>query len=395
MSEQISFSNDDRGGEVEQREEMLAESSEGIKATIIQDLSFSSEVEKETRSYETETIEPSGATIEEEPEIIDGQEVLVKYLTFEYKHSSKQEIKTRIEMESFYLNGAGVILLSPSIIGFDDFTKMLYPKEIKEARNTRFELFKKGVSKIGSSGYFEFIMGNGESLKLATGVNIIFGLSGTGKTSLALKMQSLSNRICYLNFYEPDELSIRSPYELLAMLNFCLGSPDTDIVIIDSIRYFIYSDSAKGSTMPGGISSNAFNMLSSLSSMLSWLDKTVVFVFNPLAGENDLNLVDKLLQANNGSVSSMIRALPNGYEVQGRIDMDRRNKKLFELDDLSSYAGYSEAKKTDSTHFQGYSRDITESNEENNIKKVSGVKDMGSDREKNIGKIIRGGLFGC
>jgi hypothetical protein len=183
-------------------------------------------------------------------------------------------------------------------------------------------------------GRYAYGTGNG-TITLASGVTVLLGRSGAGKTRFAF--EHLTTRaalagigVCYIRFMEPgsdsyynrlatlnvnvDNVVKRPTFELEFASQFAsaLLDPNISLIIVDSLRYLFYQ-SGGGATGRGGVNMSLFMTLTHLDAVAMQLGKRVVIVINPLT--DDDSAFAGYVEAASGAVSSVI-TIANADEVR-------------------------------------------------------------------------------
>lgn len=159
------------------------------------------------------------------------------------------------------------------------------------------------------------------NIDLPIGVTAVLGRSGAGKSRLVFDHLFVTNNhvnhdsVRYIKMFEPGDdervtsVSRRNTYipmfeaELAADLAFYLFNPETEVIVIDSLRYLFYS-SAGGATGKGGVNMSLFMDLTHLDSVATALGKRVVVVINPMT--DDELAFNFYVEAAAGAVSGVV-----------------------------------------------------------------------------------------
>lgn len=162
---------------------------------------------------------------------------------------------------------------------------------------------------------------SGPALTLPTGLTIVMGKSGSGKTALTLGRLAANNEsVTYVRYAEPldDAMFVTrltnqrvysatsEPDVIEYLLNHLFSEPDTtDVFVLDSIRYLVFAPG--GATGKGGVNMTLFTQLTHLDIVASLLGKSVVVVVNPLS--DDQASYDLMIESALGSCSAVVDVL--------------------------------------------------------------------------------------
>lgn len=166
---------------------------------------------------------------------------------------------------------------------------------------------------------YKLTMNGSRTIELPVGVTLLLGRSGSGKTRLAFEHIFCSNKdsgaVTYVKAFEPGDdvamatvggSAIRIPaLEIdlaLDVMQFVV-SAQTELLIIDSLRYLFYSSSG-GGTGKGGVNMGLFMTLTHLDKVATDAGKRIIVVVNPLS--DDEAAFSAYVEAGVGAVSGMI-----------------------------------------------------------------------------------------
>lgn len=146
-------------------------------------------------------------------------------------------------------------------------------------------------------------------LDLPSGVIPIFGVTGSGKSTMATYLTTLL-KARYVRFGEPEIPSIHDPKQVLSVIHDFLNNDEFKFLVIDSFRPFMFLDTEKASMGKGGVNNALYMDFTALSSLATWAGKTILIVINPLAfNKDDVETVRSNLES---STVGMIHTLSYG-----------------------------------------------------------------------------------
>lgn len=168
--------------------------------------------------------------------------------------------------------------------------------------------------------------GNPEKLVFPSGVIVIYGKTGTGKSE-TLKVLSSALKSNYLRFHEPEIPSILNPQELIKGVSDFLAS-DKQSLAWDSARFFIFNVNGKRAAGKGGISAAFYSDITALSVLCNYLNKTIFVVVNPMV--DDEATVNNIATALAGSAAGVITTRSYGsFNYSARTEESMRKTKTF------------------------------------------------------------------
>lgn len=180
------------------------------------------------------------------------------------------------------------------------------------------------------------------SLDLPTGVIVVMGMSGSGKTRLTRDFMFANNaRSRYVTYGEPVQQNFAELYpgadvaEFEPMLATTVATylidPSTDLVIVDSLRYLFYGEGK--STGKGGVNMELFTSLTFLDNVASALGKTVIVIINPLT--DDPAVFKFYEEAAMGAVAGVITMIePTKASITTRLG--RRERRAVQIPNRAS-----------------------------------------------------------
>lgn len=181
------------------------------------------------------------------------------------------------------------------------------------------------------------------TVELPTGVVVVMGMSGSGKTRLTRDFMFANNaRSKFVTYGEPVLQNFARYYpgadvaEFEPMLATILASylcdSAIDLIILDSLRYLFYGASS-GSTGKGGVDMGLFTNLTFLDNVASALGKTVIVIINPLT--DDPAVFKFYEEAAMGAVAGVISmASPTQATITTRLG--RRERRTLQLPNRAS-----------------------------------------------------------
>lgn len=155
------------------------------------------------------------------------------------------------------------------------------------------------------------IPGIEQQLIMEFGVGVILGGTGTGKTTLTRgyiipELEKRGIEVRYHTFVEEvtsPEVGISDETELLHNIAQFLLEDDRRVMVVDSLRHFIFKGGS-GGTGKGGTNMALFSSLTQLDMLAGHFGKVILFTLNPLASEEEV--LSMILDSTNSSVKTVI-----------------------------------------------------------------------------------------
>lgn len=163
---------------------------------------------------------------------------------------------------------------------------------------------------------------NNSEIIFPSGVIGIYGKTASGKSVLTGILQDALNGK-FIRFHEPEIPSILRTDDFFDEVISFLKSSDR-VLLVDSLRFFIYNVLGKRAAGKGGISSAFFSDLTALSVLCSYLGKTIFVVINPMVDdEKDINRISHSLE---GSLAGLITTRQYGsFSYVARTKLNNRS----------------------------------------------------------------------
>lgn len=160
------------------------------------------------------------------------------------------------------------------------------------------------------------------------GVTVIFGPSNSGKTSVANYLfDHIPGQKTLVRFHEPDLPVTIDVHSTLDRIWKSLIDDSTDVIIVDSFKFFAYNGGSRSAAMAGGISPVLFTELTNLSIIASAFGKSLIIILNFLSDSDKSSEIVK--NAAIGSVSGVILTQRAGDRIflnaQSRFPTNNRN----------------------------------------------------------------------
>lgn len=178
-------------------------------------------------------------------------------------------------------------------------------------------------------------------LDIIDGLTVIYGPSNSGKTSLLNFLHKNCGGV-KIQFHEPERESLMSPGSLIRSIEDFLFSSDKHLLLIDSLRFFVYNSDSKAAAVSGGISASLFTELTNLSLIASKLKKKIVVIVNFLSqSDKNLDVIANSLLGSTAAIMEMSNVL-GSFRYSGRDAFSKRGFRTLswsEKDNVDSDSG--------------------------------------------------------
>lgn len=156
------------------------------------------------------------------------------------------------------------------------------------------------------------------------GAMVITGRTNAGKSLLADFLDSIVENTRYIRFSEPDLPSLSNPTDLMDEITSFLLSDD-ELLIVDSIAYFMYASKKKSAALDKGVNSRLLADITALNTVAALFRKTILLVVNPLSKDASTidSLVDKLYARTAGY---FFCTAPGSFSFEARTKYNNRTE---------------------------------------------------------------------